>query len=154
MLVESALKRMLLKRGSERDNERWEQNLTWNPALSVASFPILCFVAIIHFPVPRARCSSRFLVLVTSVLKRIKIIFPKTTAKSQLRIICKQFWYSWSIREKSEKSNKARRAASRHKDYQLPKCQKKTTTKKNGSGGCVNVTIGCLRDETRTEKMQ
>ena len=82
------------------------------------------------------------------MLKRIKLIFPEINLKSQLRIICKQFWHSWSIREKSEKSNKARRAASRHKDYQLPKCQKK----KNGSGGCVNVTIGNLRDETKTEK--
>lgn len=77
------------------------------------------------------------------------LFFPKSTSKSAenyLQTILAFLIY----KRKIWKSNKARRAASRHKDYQLPKCQKK----KNGSGGCVNVTIGSLRDETRTEKMQ
>ena len=39
----------------ERENRKWEQNLTWTLALSVTSFPILCFLPIFHFPVSRAR---------------------------------------------------------------------------------------------------
>ena len=48
----------LLKRASwrvqARENEKWEQNLTGTLALLVASFPILFFVLIFHFPFPRS----------------------------------------------------------------------------------------------------
>ena len=41
-----------LEMGNEeekRENEKWEQNLTWTLTLSVSWFPILCFVPIFHF---------------------------------------------------------------------------------------------------------
>ena len=41
-----------LEMGNEeekRENEKWEQNLTWTLTLSVSWFLILCFVAIFHF---------------------------------------------------------------------------------------------------------
>ena len=41
----------------ERENGNWEKrNLTWTLALSVTSFPILWFVPIFFFPIPRT-CS-------------------------------------------------------------------------------------------------
>ena len=43
----------------ERKNEKWEQNLTWTPTLSVTLFPILCFIPISYFPLSRARLLLR-----------------------------------------------------------------------------------------------
>ena len=44
------------KRSRERENGKWEQNLTCTLALSVTPFLlILCFVPIFYFPVPAPR---------------------------------------------------------------------------------------------------
>ena len=42
----------------EWENDKWEENLLWTLALSVTSFPVLCFVPIFHFPPPYARSFS------------------------------------------------------------------------------------------------
>ena len=56
----------------ERENEEWEQNLSWTLALSVNSLPILFPVLIFIFPLPLLITRSRFLVLVTSAIRRDK----------------------------------------------------------------------------------
>ena len=55
------MEKQLIVTPEERENEKWEQNVTWTLAILVTWFVILCCVPIFQFPIPR----FPFLVLVT-----------------------------------------------------------------------------------------
>ena len=56
----------------ERENKKWEQNLTWTLDVSVNSLPILFLVLIFIFPLHVLITRSRFPVLVTSASRSDK----------------------------------------------------------------------------------
>ena len=105
-----------------------KHNLKPSPISSFVSNSLLCF----HYSFPSS--PSSLLVPVPRFSKNpcwnaSNLFFPKSTSKSAenyLQTILAFLIY----KRKIWKSNKARRAASRHKDYQLPECKKKKKKKK------------------------
>ena len=131
-----------------------KHNLKPSPISSFVSNSLLCS----HYSFPSSPSS---LLVPVPCFSNIRVernwnYFPennrKKSAENYLQTILAFLIYKrkiWKIQQGKNSSFKTQRLS-------VAQVQKKktTTTTTTGSSGCVNVTIGSLRDETRTEKMQ